>query len=299
MSRSCMCSMNKAAAWAAFLLLTVPPLSGFLPEAWAQEKVRDPVTLRVVTVNPSSEKTQTVPVRIDLPAEVTPKDVLEVGELGLEYDEDRGIYYVHKPEVELAPKETRVFEVVVQDLWFVPEERLGSLRKYTQIVLGKLKGTEYKDSATDLANTIFMRLDEIAAQQADDTLSRKTRIGNYRRAGITIAQIKEDLARMEKLLSFTGGPPVPEMLEESKLKSDAPSRTTTWGVIFLILLFLGLLAGQFFFTWNRRAKVTEDSSAIREAVMNLLDKSEEGGNVTQTEGTQTDAERIRKESSGK
>ena len=59
---------------------------------------------------------------------------------------------------------------------------------------------------------------------------------------------------MEKLLSFTGGPPVPEMMEHSPLKSDAPSTKTTWLVIFLIMIFMGLLAGQFFFTWQRRVK---------------------------------------------
>ena len=59
---------------------------------------------------------------------------------------------------------------------------------------------------------------------------------------------------MEKLLAFAGGPPVPEMMKESPLKSDAPPTTTTWLVIFLIMIFMGLLAGQFFFTWQRRVK---------------------------------------------
>ena len=47
------------------------------------------------------------------------------------------------------------------------------------------------------------------------------------------------------------------MLKESPLKSDAPSTTTTWLVIFLIMIFMGLLAGQFFFTWQRRVKAPE------------------------------------------
>jgi hypothetical protein len=71
---------------------------------------------------------------------------------------------------------------------------------------------------------------------------------------VLLAAVKDDLTRLEKLLSFTGGPPVPSMLEESPLKSDAPSTTTTWLVIFLIVIFMGLLAGQFFFTGQRRLK---------------------------------------------
>ncbi len=70
---------------------------------------------------------------------------------------------------------------------------------------------------------------------------------------LTLEQIKEDLAKMEKLLTFQGGPPVPEMLQESKVKSDAPSTKTTWLIIMSIVVFLSLLGAQFFFTWHRRA----------------------------------------------
>ena len=79
--------------------------------------------------------------------------------------------------------------------------------------------------------------------------------------------IREDLARLEKMLSFTGGPPVPDILEESPLKSDSPSTTTTWLVIFLIVMFMGLLAGQFFFTWQRRVKATAEAAGDQQSVL--------------------------------
>ena len=99
--------------------------------------------------------------------------------------------------------------------------------------------------------------------QHDESLSRKSRIGAYRYHLQTMAEIKEDLARMEKLLAFIGGPPVPDILTESALKSDAPSQTTTWLVIFLIIIFVGLLGGQFFLTWHRRAQ-TQDLALVRQ-----------------------------------
>ena len=55
------------------------------------------------------------------------------------------------------------------------------------------------------------------------------------------------------------------MLDESPLKSDSPSKTTTWLVIFLIMIFLGLLGGQFFFTWHGRNKSGQDMSSARQA----------------------------------
>lgn len=222
------------------------------------------MTVSVVAVNPSSEEVQTVPIRIDLPQEVTPKDVLDHGELELEYDEERELYYVYKEGVELKPKETRVFEVMVRDLWFIPEDQVTSLKDYATHVLKRIEKTEYYEAGKKLGASIHERLDGILVVQNDEALSRKARIGAYRYNLQTIAQVKEDLARMEKLLTFTGGPPVPEMLEESPLKADAPSTTTTWLVIFLILIFIGLLGGQFFFTWHQRTKVGDELAIVRQ-----------------------------------
>jgi hypothetical protein len=152
----------------------------------------------------------------------------------------------------------------VRDVWFIPEADLSGLKAHTELLLRRLEKSEYHESAKTLGDSVLERLNAIASFQADETISRKQRIGGYRQNLQTLLVVKEDLARMEKLLSFTGGPPIPEMLEESPLKSDAPSTTTTWLVIFLIVVFMGLLAGQFFFTWQRRVKTSEmggDSSA--------------------------------------
>jgi hypothetical protein len=241
-------------------------LSGsVIPTVWAVAAEREPMTLRVVAVNPSTEKSRTVPVRIELPQEIRPSDILEHGDLEVEYDSEKSLYYVFKPDVALSPKQTRVFQVVVRDVWFIPDSQLHSLKAHTDILMSRLAQSEYREAATELGNSILLRLAEIETVQNDDTVSRKQRIGNYRRHLQTLEAVKEDLARLEKLLSFTGGIPVPEMLEDSPLKSDAPSTTTTWLVIFLVVIFMGLLAGQFFFTWQRRVKATAELDQERES----------------------------------
>ena len=237
---------------------------------------RDPVTISVVAVNPSVEKTQVIPIKIELPKEVTPKDVLNSGELKIEYDDKQGAYYVFKKEVELAPKETRVFRVTMRDLWYIPGSELDPLRDYTHLLMEKLAGSPYKATAQNIGKGILSKLKEIRIDQEDDTLSRKAHIGAYRLNRQAIERIKEDLVRMEKLISFTGGVPVPEMLEESPLKSDAPSATTTWLVILLIIVFIGLLGGQFFFTWQRKNKATAASGAT-EGVFPSSRQGEEPG----------------------
>lgn len=221
---------------------------------------REPMTLKVVAVNPSADKTKTVPVRIDLPQEVTPADVIDSGDLSVEFDTEQSKYYAFKDAVTLNPKQTRVFEIRMRDVWFIPDADLDSLKAQTRLALQRLEKSEYFASAKQLGDSILVRVDGIASQQADETLSRKQQIGGYRRNLMTLAAAREDLTRLEKLLSFTGGPPVPQMLDESPLKSDAPSTTTTWLVIFLIVIFMGLLAGQFFFTWQRRLKTPAETA---------------------------------------
>ena len=252
MIRWSMFSMSKTVR--AFGVIAVALCAWQARVALAEATEREPMTLRVVAINPSADKSRAVPVRIDLPQEVKPSDILDHGELEVEFDTDRSLYYLHKDDVTLAPKQTRVFEVLVRDVWFVQDPTLDSLRSHTQLLLRRLEKSEYYESAKQLADSIATRLDDVQKMQADETISRKQRIGNYRRNLQTLDAIKEDLARMEKLLAFAGGPPVPEMMKESPLRSDAPSTTTTWLVIFLIMIFMGLLAGQFFFTWQRRVK---------------------------------------------
>ena len=264
MIRSCTSRSSKHALVVAGGLLVLAARA-----AWATTVERDPLTLRVVAVNPSPEKSRTVPVRIDLPQEVRPEDILDHGDLEVDYDTERSLFYVHKQEVTLAPKQTRVFEVIVRDVWFVPDMEMSTLKAQTEFILKKLQKSKHFESAKQLGDSIMSRLDAIVRDQGDEAIGRKQRIGNYRKNLLTLQQVKEDIARLEKLLTFAGGVPVPDMLEESPLKSDAPSTTTTWLVIFLIVIFMGLLAGQFFFTWQRRVKNTTDcSQAQRSAFPN-------------------------------
>ena len=84
-------------------------------------------------------------------------------------------------------------------------------------------------------------------------------IGIYRENLSIIARIKEDIARMEKALATAGGPLAPSMLAHAKIKSEQPSQTMTWIVIFIIIIFTGLLAAVLFFTWLRQARLTKDA----------------------------------------
>ncbi len=76
---------------------------------------------------------------------------------------------------------------------------------------------------------------------------------------ITIDKIKEDIAKLEKSLATAGGPLAPDILAKTKIKSELPSKTMTWIIIFIIIIFSGLLAAVLFFTWHRQARLTSEA----------------------------------------
>lgn len=213
--------------------------------------------LRVVAVNPSELESKTTQVKIYLPDEVTPGDIIDEGGLDVEYDQNKSIYYMFKKEVELNPRQTKVFEVVIKDIWLIPESDLDMMSRRTTRILSRLQESDYYAEAAQMADTIYERLDEITSTQNDDTVSRERHIGIYRTNLKVVERLKEDIDRLEKLLTYVGGPPAPEMLEDSVLKSDAPSNSTTWFIILLIIGFMGLLGMVFFITWHQQAKMTE------------------------------------------
>jgi len=230
-----------------------------IPLAHAQSQDEETITISVVVANPSKEKTQTIPVKIDLPQEVTPEDIIDKGDLEVQYDDQKSSYFLYNKAVELKPKQTRVFEVQVKNVWKIPQEEIGELSSYAEMLIKKLEGSDYYESGKRLYDLAQKELSEIKLRQSDENLGQKQRIGAYRLNRKAMEQIKQYLEKMEKILSFQGGPPVPEMLQESKLKSDAPSTKTTWLIIFAVLFFVGLLGLQFFYTWHKRAMAEKSS----------------------------------------
>ena len=148
---------------------------------------------------------------------------------------------------------------MVEDIWIIPESELSDLRFSTKSVLARLKKTDYYVRAEEIADSIYSRLDEITESQDDEMVSRERHIGIYRGNLTVIAKIKEDIAKMEKALATAGGPLAPSILSKAKIKSEEPSKTMTWIVIFIIIIFIGLLAAVLFFTWIRQARLTKDA----------------------------------------
>jgi hypothetical protein len=216
------------------------------------------VKFRIVVINPSKTRIQKIQVRKYLPEEIKPKDVMELGGLELEFDSEKSIYYLYKNDVELRPGESRVFEVEVEDIWVIPDNQIADLKKQTTELLSRFENTRLYDQAKAVADPIILLLGEIAKVQIDDTISRERHIGVYRENMQTLKLIQKRLEDLQKLLEPPPGVKVPELLEKNKLKINLPTKTTTWLIILIIIVFLGILAAIFFFVWQTQIRSSQN-----------------------------------------
>jgi hypothetical protein len=217
------------------------------------------VKFRIMVVNPSKTKVQKVQIKKYLPQEVKLKDIMDAGGLDLEYDSEKGIYYAYKNDLELQTGESRVFDVEVEDIWVIPDATFADVRKQVESAATRLKNTDFAARAEELAKTVPALIDEMQKSQVDEGISREQHIGVYRQNTQTLKKIQDELAAMDRTIQQPSGPQTPDVFEKNKLKVNMPAKTTTWLIIIVIIVFLGLLAGIFFFGWLAQMKSSQGS----------------------------------------
>ena len=215
------------------------------------------IKFKIIAVNPSQTRTQRVPIKVYLPEEVGPGDVVDLGGLEMEYDATKSLYYVYSEDILLNPAQTQVFEVEVNDIWLIPEDELEGMEKKVKYLQAAFEGSEYGPQVDELAVQAETLHEEVLSRQSDDSISRSQHIGVYRTNTKALAHLKQKIEELEKILEQEEGPLSPEMLAKTKFKSDSPTRTATWIAIFVIAFFLGLLSFIVFFTWYRQSKATD------------------------------------------
>jgi hypothetical protein len=230
-----------------------------------KEPKRETIKMLLKVTNPTDEK-KTIFVHEYLPPEITKEEyIIDRGDLELKYDTKTSRYYVEsKGEIELPPKlpgelaYIREFIVELKDVWFIPEERLDNLKIRTEIASNGLKGSKYYDIGKKIADNIYQQLNNIATSQNNEAIDREDRMVIYRENLQGIEQIKEDIETIENYVTSMDKSAV---LGGSEDTIDAPSKTATWMIIFVVLTFLGIFGGVFFFVWIRHARSLEKPSS--------------------------------------
>ncbi len=230
------------------------------------------VDLKIHVANPSQKEPQTVPVKVYLPKEATPKDVKDLGELKLDYDPETGAYYVHG-DVVVEAGQSITKTVHMQDIWVFSEDQLVSFVGRAKERAGKLTEPAAAQEATGIVQRVEQKVEAILKRQKETDGQPAERIQAYRQGLAVITTIEQDLDALDKLKQVPFGREGKNLSREPDSRmallagsGDSPeggaplgrsiSMTTAWRMIFAILAFLGALSAVFFLTWHRLLRVT-------------------------------------------
>lgn len=196
------------------------------------------ITLRVMAVNPSDENAQTVPIKVYLPVEVKPEDIIYKEDLGVAYDTQQGSYYVFG-EYEIKPKEVLEKEIEIKDIWIIEDSRIVGLRKEAKDVFTAFEKTDFAQKAALLYKGIEKKLNEIEEMQKISANSPTQHISDYRYYVGLLNSAENDLVTAKTLLA--------EITPRGLAK-------ITWKLIVFIIIFLGILGLGFYIIWQRQAR---------------------------------------------
>lgn len=213
----------------------------FASNAWAG------ITMRLMAVNPADSE-QTVPIKVYLPLEVKPEDIIYKDDLEVTYDAQQGSYYVYG-EYLLKPKEVLEKEVEIKDVWVVDLSQVAILRQEAKEILENFKKTNYFERANAIYNGIDKKLKEVEQMQAVSAASPGYKISNYRNSVSLLNSAKADLLAAKTLLTEV---------------SPRGLAKFTWKIILFIIIFLGVLGAGFFFVWQRQTKLEAEQKPPQE-----------------------------------
>lgn len=196
------------------------------------------IILKALAVNPSPTKEKNVELRVDLPKEIKPEDIISSGDLEVKYDDKKEIYYVSK-EFVLKPNENIIRDVRLRDVWVISQAELDSLRAEMEKTFEILKGTEFHERIAFLKNSIDSKLNQIINTQNTPSTTPPEHFSKYRENMALLESVKSDLMAAKTLMG--------------KVKALPP--LFTFRLIVGVVVFLGLIAGIFLIIWYKYLKV--------------------------------------------
>jgi hypothetical protein len=196
------------------------------------------IILRLMAVNPADTE-QSLPLKVYLPVETKPEDIIYKEDLEVSYDTQQGSYYVHG-EYTLKPKEVLEKEIELKDIWVIDGSQIASLRQGANDIVEAFKKTKFSEKAVLLYQGIDKKLNEVVEMQKASSVNPSYHISNYRNSLSLLNSAKADLLAAKTLLA--------EISPQGMAKF-------TWKIILFIVIFLGVLGIGFFFIWQRQSKI--------------------------------------------
>ncbi|MFQ5681529.1 MAG: GGDEF domain-containing protein [Candidatus Omnitrophota bacterium] len=180
-------------------------LSGIL--ALADDRGFNDVTvkLKVLVANPQSAVDDAVSVNMPLPQGIKPEDIVDIGDFGLGYDEEKRSYYVYQ-QLDIPPGGSKMMQIEIKDIWRIGEEKLGFLQSHTQKLHTMLKQTDYAQASDKLSAAVFADIEEIRQdERAASDWNVAKRMERYQFNLQKMDDIRDDIGSLENLVIASGG----------------------------------------------------------------------------------------------
>jgi hypothetical protein len=200
--------------------------------------------VKITVRNSSPTQQRNVNIERELPPEVTIDDVLDADGLSVRFDPKEGVTSVYATELELAPSETRTFNVRIRDKWNVNQPRITFLDSRIGELRSVIVDRANLDAVENMLTEAQAELSAIAERTGPETFTPDY-IAFYRRQADRLDAIEKDLNRIDAAL---------KPLETKRgFTMPAPDKKTTWLIIYVILGFLALMSLLFFLRWFVRS----------------------------------------------
>lgn len=186
----------------AFFLFGLVVLAGLPAEAGV-------ITLKIRAINPSPTEKQKAVATALLPSPAKPEDVENKEGFQFAYDVAAKTYRIKK-EVELNPAESRTLEVVIKDIWTIPDEEIQKLTQHAAKLAGALKASDKEETSIRLQGMIDEGVKAVMSRQAAyavGVVKPLDHIRAYEANTEALGRIRKDVGLLENLVIAAGQDP--------------------------------------------------------------------------------------------
>lgn len=201
-----------------------------------------------------------------MPEELKRENILKIDEgLNVNFDPKENSLYI-EGEIPLNPKETKIFQVEVEDIWKLDKSIIEALKKQTETLFEPLKKTSYFAQASTLKADINLNLDKAWFLMVN-AYTPELKIKAYRDAIKEIASAQTKINDLKTLASAASS---------SNSLFASLSGVSLFGVWAIVLI---VIAGFVFLMWyfekKTKKEIEEDLkiSSKKNIKLNNLDNS--------------------------
>jgi hypothetical protein len=229
------------------------------------------VVLTIEARSPFDEEKE-LPVRYELPREITPQHIEETGRMEIMHDVTANIFYLFSEET-FSPGETKRYQVRIKNVWKIPESEINGYVNEAVEIHSRFVDLPEEETAAMLLRSIRENASRVLDSQGAAE-SVRDRVAAFRANQMILREIKDDLERMRSLATPEASTAYPELravlqadkiFEMIKQLSDKLFKAkltaaTVWRIIMIVVSFAIVLTSIFYALWIVKLKKDESRS---------------------------------------